>query len=149
MEPVIHPEGTVLRRWYEVRIIERTEVACTVKDWKQVRDEPIDGKGTYDHVYSPGSRIEESTRFEQRADAVDIRHVICAVNGLEMPRIEYHGAPPTFEVPDLEPPVVHGKSCFKVGHDSKQAYGHDVRDDTLYDVDGVSYCGRCHVYLPR
>lgn len=42
----------------------------------------------------------------------------------------------------------HGKTCTKVPH-TGEGYLHDETDDGLYDVDGVTYCGRCHVALLR
>ena len=39
--------------------------------------------------------------------------------------------------------VWHGKTCQRQEH-TKGGYGHDFDDDSPYDVDGVSYCGRCH-----
>lgn len=76
IKPDAKPEGTVLRRWYEVRIVERTEVVSSEKEWHaEIRD----------YAYSPGVKTLEVTRFEQRAEVVDIRRVICAVNGLLSP----------------------------------------------------------------
>ena len=46
------------------------------------------------------------------------------------------------------PTVLHGKTCVKVDHYS-QGYLHDEDDDGPYDVDGVTYCGRCHRWLPK
>ena len=45
---------------------------------------------------------------------------------------------------------VHGVNCFKEKHlVTGHAYLHSEEDDTPYDVDGVWYCGRCHIYLPQ
>lgn len=44
--------------------------------------------------------------------------------------------------------VVHGVSCHKWPHRSTGGYEHDANDDGPYDVDRVSYCGRCHHCLP-
>lgn len=41
----------------------------------------------------------------------------------------------------------HGVNCPKVAHDGV-GYLHAFDDDGPYDVDGVPYCGRCHLYLP-
>jgi len=41
--------------------------------------------------------------------------------------------------------VIHGRSCEKVVHLGAGGYLHDASDDTPYDVDGVRYCGRCHM----
>ena len=42
----------------------------------------------------------------------------------------------------------HGVNCEKVEHDPKRTgYLHAADDDRSYDVDGVEYCGRCHVAL--
>jgi hypothetical protein len=41
--------------------------------------------------------------------------------------------------------VLHGLDCIKTPHcDPEGGYLHGERDDSAYDVDGVSYCGRCH-----
>jgi len=42
--------------------------------------------------------------------------------------------------------VIHGETCPKVSH-TGLAYLHAAEDDGPYDVDGVSYCGRCHLWL--
>lgn len=44
--------------------------------------------------------------------------------------------------------VRHGVNCQKVIH-SGSGYLHGSEDDTPYDVDGVSYCGRCHYAIER
>jgi hypothetical protein len=44
-------------------------------------------------------------------------------------------------------PVVHGKTCKKVAHDPRQWYLHNSQDNSAFDVDGVEYCGRCHIAL--
>ncbi len=36
------------------------------------------------------------------------------------------------------------KMCAKAYHDQRGGYLHAADDDRPYDVDGVSYCGRCH-----
>ena len=42
----------------------------------------------------------------------------------------------------------HGVDCPKRFHDPiRTGYLHGPDDDTPYDVDGVSYCGRCHRVL--
>lgn len=41
----------------------------------------------------------------------------------------------------------HGVDCRKVLHKTGTAYEHGEYDDNSYDVDGVSYCGRCHVWM--
>lgn len=41
---------------------------------------------------------------------------------------------------------VHGVNCPKVFHDpARTGYLHDDSDDSPYSVDGVDYCGRCHM----
>ena len=40
--------------------------------------------------------------------------------------------------------VIHGRTCEKVPH-ARDGYLHSEDDDTPYDVDGVRYCGRCHM----
>jgi hypothetical protein len=40
----------------------------------------------------------------------------------------------------------HGRDCPKVQHVGG-GYLHDADDDGSYDVDGVSYCGRCHGWM--
>ena len=42
--------------------------------------------------------------------------------------------------------VIHGRTCEKVPH-ARDGYLHSEDDDTPYDVDGVRYCGRCHMAL--
>lgn len=42
--------------------------------------------------------------------------------------------------------VRHGINCEKRSH-FRDGYLHGADDDTPYDVDGVKYCGRCHVAL--
>lgn len=46
-----------------------------------------------------------------------------------------------------EPCGEHGVSCPKAPHGPEGGYLHDEDDDRPYDVDGVSYCGRCHFFL--
>ena len=41
----------------------------------------------------------------------------------------------------------HGFDCPKVLHVGG-GYLHAMNDDSPYDVDGVSYCGRCHAWIP-
>lgn len=43
--------------------------------------------------------------------------------------------------------VVHGKTCAKYVHALGGGYLHADDDDSPYDVDGVTYCGRCHTYI--
>lgn len=45
------------------------------------------------------------------------------------------------------PAMEHGKNCPKVMHNPTGGYLHGANDDRPYDVDGVGYCGRCHVAL--
>lgn len=40
-------------------------------------------------------------------------------------------------------PVTHGVDCNKEPH-TTLGYLHSEAEDDPYDVDGVSYCGRCH-----
>lgn len=42
--------------------------------------------------------------------------------------------------------VRHGIDCYKFAHVG-DGYLHGPDDDGPYDVDGVPYCGRCHLYL--
>jgi len=42
--------------------------------------------------------------------------------------------------------VIHGINCTKVIHKG-EGHLHDENDDTPYDVDGLTYCGRCHTFL--
>lgn len=47
-----------------------------------------------------------------------------------------------------EPDILHGVNCPKAVHaDGRDGYLHGPDDDRPYDVDGVMYCGRCHVWL--
>lgn len=41
---------------------------------------------------------------------------------------------------------VHGRDCAKAPHIGT-GHLHDAKDDRPFDVDGVTYCGRCHEYL--
>ncbi len=43
--------------------------------------------------------------------------------------------------------IQHGKTCEKVMHHNGEGFLHGEHDDRPYDVDGVEYCGRCHVAL--
>jgi len=45
------------------------------------------------------------------------------------------------------PVVIHGVTCPKAAHSNTGGYLHAESDDTPYDVDGYSFCGRCHVAL--
>lgn len=47
----------------------------------------------------------------------------------------------------INPVVMHGYSCEKVPHTFKTGYSHSDDDDTPYDVGGILYCGRCHIFL--
>lgn len=51
------------------------------------------------------------------------------------------------EIP-LRPPdtLMHGYNCLKVHH-THEGYLHRPDDDSPYDVDGQTYCGRCHLAL--
>jgi hypothetical protein len=40
----------------------------------------------------------------------------------------------------------HGVTCPKAPH-VRDGYLHGEDDDTPYNVDGASYCGRCHMAL--
>lgn len=43
--------------------------------------------------------------------------------------------------------VQHGVDCPKAAHVNGGEL-HAPDDDRPFDVDGLSYCGRCHCYLP-
>lgn len=45
-------------------------------------------------------------------------------------------------------PIKHGIECKKVEH-TGEGYLHQSHDDSPYDVDGMSYCGRCHYVLGK
>ena len=45
-----------------------------------------------------------------------------------------------------QPPMRHGFDCGKVPHEA-EGYLHSATDDSPYDVDGLTYCGRCHEAL--
>lgn len=46
--------------------------------------------------------------------------------------------------------IRHGYNCPKKPHaPGCTGYMHDENDDRAYDVDGETYCGRCHVWLPE
>ena len=53
----------------------------------------------------------------------------------------------TTEQPHRSTEVRHGIDCPKASH-TRDGYLHGEDDDTPYDVDGLSYCGRCHRSLP-
>ena len=42
--------------------------------------------------------------------------------------------------------IIHGFTCEKAEHVGS-GYLHGEDDDSIYDVDGVTYCGRCHVHF--
>ncbi len=46
----------------------------------------------------------------------------------------------------LDPDITHGVNCEKKPH-VRTGQLHGESDDTPFDVDGVMYCGRCHVAL--
>jgi len=47
-------------------------------------------------------------------------------------------------------PVRHGTDCLKAHHDEERGgYLHAENDNSPYDVDGATYCGRCHHWIPR
>lgn len=41
----------------------------------------------------------------------------------------------------------HGVDCPKESHVGVRGFLHDAEYDGQYDVDGVSYCGRCHYWM--
>lgn len=43
-------------------------------------------------------------------------------------------------------PIVHGVTCEKITHKGG-GYLHHEDDDSPYNVDGLTYCGRCHYAL--
>ena len=47
---------------------------------------------------------------------------------------------------EKNPIIIHGHNCKKVPH-SSNGYLHSPEDDGHFDVDGVTYCGRCHTFL--
>ncbi len=44
--------------------------------------------------------------------------------------------------------IIHGQNCPKATHWNDDGYLHAETWDRPYDVDGVTYCGRCHAYMP-
>lgn len=61
-------------------------------------------------------------------------------------------APPADAKPPRKPrakkeKIIHGKDCPKAPHESPGML-HSIDDDSPYTVDGVTYCGRCHEYIP-
>ena len=44
--------------------------------------------------------------------------------------------------------ITHGIDCPKSPHRVAGGYEHGEDDDGPYFVDGVKYCGRCHIYRP-
>lgn len=70
----------------------------------------------------------------------------CDANSLaEARRIGYTGPMIKFSKADI---FTHGRDCPKAEHDGT-GYLHDRHYDTPYDVDGVTYCGRCHGFMGR
>lgn len=65
--------------------------------------------------------------------------VICAFNGLRE-----KGEPVDVFIPGGTVGVRHGVNCRKAAHTKDSGYSHSEIDDGPCDVDGVSYCGRCH-----
>ena len=53
----------------------------------------------------------------------------------------------TYEAVVEGEPTQHGVNCPKRAHD-RGGYLHDEEDDGPYTVDGLTYCGRCHLWLP-
>ena len=43
--------------------------------------------------------------------------------------------------------IEHGFNCRKLPHGPQGGYLHDEDYNGPYDVDGVMYCGRCHLAL--
>ena len=83
------------------------------------------------------------TREGAIADAVQtLETMVEALQGPsreDIERAKDHASDPTS-------PVIHGRTCEKAPH-VREGYLHDASDDTPYDVDGVRYCGRCHLAL--
>ena len=46
----------------------------------------------------------------------------------------------------IDAPIVHGVNCRKADHIGN-GYLHELDDDAPFDVDGLYYCGRCHMEL--
>lgn len=61
--------------------------------------------------------------------------------GREMATIEARRAAENVPVPAQ---IKHGVDCVKAPH-TGEGYLHAEDDDRPYDVDGCSYCGRCHM----
>ena len=70
-------------------------------------------------------------------------------NGLDRKQIRAatsdspNGVPPT-----KQKLVHHGRDCPKIVH-LGAGYLHGPNDDEPYNVDGVTYCGRCHGWLEQ
>lgn len=47
------------------------------------------------------------------------------------------------------PGAMHGVDCLKSPHSRRGRYLHDADDDRPYYDDGLTYCGRCHAWLPE
>lgn len=87
---------------------------------------------------------EENLHVERAVTLVQIQDakfdVLAKEAGVAMVMLTM-GEPPKHE-------VRHGETCKKNLHRSNSsAYLHGPEDDTLYDVDGATYCGRCHEAL--
>lgn len=59
------------------------------------------------------------------------------------PKVNYD-APRVLDYSKMASPIIqHGVNCMKSEHVG-DGYLHDEGDDRSYDVDGITYCGRCH-----
>jgi hypothetical protein len=54
--------------------------------------------------------------------------------------------PLNIHAPSQPPGIRHGHDCEKVTH-TLEGYLHAANDDSAYTVDGLKYCGRCHVFV--
>ncbi len=91
-----------------------------------------------DSVYplTAGTLYECANELDAALDTVEQERIL----GNQEPSkpIEYFSSPAVEQV--------HGVNCQKVPH-TQTGYLHGEDDDTPYDVDGLSYCGRCHAAI--
>lgn len=107
--------------------------------------EPLGDAWNMDYL-PKGERIAKAlAQYESERAAGEDGCVVC---GAEVIASQCDKCGYVHEPPAIAPAVVHGVNCKKVAHDFRGGYLHDAYDDTPYNVDGISYCGRCHTAIP-
>lgn len=103
---------------------------------------PLDLKEQYDDKIADVNRWLEEQLVERGVIPSVTRHIRMEDNekGVKVrtEKVHLHKHPTT---------VRHGIACPKVVHKAGISYEHGPTDDRPYDVDGVTYCGRCHSFL--